>query len=219
MEHIRFLKAAVRDRNVGAICPTGTTGVRSICRRIDRTRPVVVVEYGPGTGVFTRGLLRCVHPDSTILAIELNRVFAGRLRRYGKLRKSKAPNLVVAKSDARNVVDLLQRHGHEKADFILSGIPFSFFDEATRDQILARTYEALAPGGRFLVYQYSFQLGEMLEGTFDTVERQRVFRNIPPLCIMDAHKRTDAKVASDSADEQFGRQTLKSSVPVHASQR
>jgi phospholipid N-methyltransferase len=213
MDHLRFLSAAVRDRKVGALCPTSISNARSICRSVDAGSPVVVVEYGPGTGVFTRRLIQQVHPDSTILAVELNRGFAGRLRRYNKLRKTKTPRLIVAKSNALNVGELLERHGLGRADYVLSGIPFSFLDARTRVDLIDRTHEALVPGGRFVAYQYSFLLKDVVAERFGNVKARRLLIGLPPLCVMEACKR----FAEDSAvGKKLLRQSLRPSASVHA---
>ena len=188
METLSFLSTAVRDKNVGAIVPTSFLSVRKTCQPVECDRPVVVVEYGPGTGVFTRYLLNRLHPDSTVLAVELNSLFASRLQRFNRKRQRKAPRLLVEKEDARNVLALLDKHGFAKADYVISGIPFSFLDEASKDEIIARTYESLVPGGLFLVYQYSFHVRKYLQRTFDDVKLRRSLINLPPLCVMEAQK-------------------------------
>jgi phospholipid N-methyltransferase len=213
MEHLSFLTAAMRDKNVGALVPTSYASVRHICRAVDRDRPVVVVEYGPGTGAFTRHLLKRLHPESTLIAIELNYVFARRLRRFAQRRKQKTPRLIVANNDARNVQKILNSQGLTHADYVLSGIPFSFLNETLKRDIIQRTHEALAPGGSFLIYQYSFHVRPFVSEKFGEVKVGRTFFNIPPLCLMTARKAKEASVSGS----QLGGKSLKSSVLVDAS--
>lgn len=52
MDTITYLKNFVRDRNVASITPTSAIGVKKVCSKIDFHKPSVIVEYGPGTGVF-----------------------------------------------------------------------------------------------------------------------------------------------------------------------
>jgi phospholipid N-methyltransferase len=211
MEHISFLTAAMRDKNIGALVPTSYASVRQICRVIDRDRPVVVVEYGPGTGAFTRHLLKRLHPGSTVIAIELNYVFARRLRRFSQRRTNRTPRLIISNNDARNVLKILNSQGLTHADYILSGIPFSFLGEPLKRDIIKRTHEALAPNGLFMVYQYSFHVRPFVTEQFGELKIGRTFFNIPPLCVMTGKKAPELVTGS-----QLGGQSLKSPLLVDA---
>lgn len=188
MEHLSFFLEAMRDRKVASVVPTATASVRRICRRIDANRPVTLVEYGPGTGAFTRPLLKYLHPGSTLIAVELNSSFATKLRRFSWNRSKDEPTLIVQRDDAGNVQNILREHGFESADYVLSGIPFSLLDIETKTRIIDQTYKALAPDGMFLVYQFSFHLRKMLKERFESVRSRRILLNIPPLCVMEARK-------------------------------
>lgn len=214
MEHLSFLTAAMRDKNVGALIPTTFASVRQICRRVDATRPVVVVEYGPGTGVFTRHLLKRLHPGSTIIAIELNYKFARQLRRFAQRRRSRAPRLIVSNNDARQVQKILSGQGFTHADYILSGIPFSFLPDPLKRDIIDRTHAALAPDGTFVVYQYSFGLRKFLSDKFGDVKVGRTFFNFPPLCVMTARKTRESTLSGS----QLGGQPLKPALAIDARQ-
>lgn len=188
MEHFQFLAAAVKDRNIGALMPTSQASVRHICSAVDRHRPVTVVEYGPGTGVFTKFLLHRLHPESLVLAIELNREFARGLRLHSFRRRVRRPRLVVANDDARRARELLGRLHRPHADYVLSGIPFSFLPDEVKREIVRETFDALAPDGAFIVYQYSFAMRPFLKEAFPHVLLGRTILNFPPLCIMQARK-------------------------------
>jgi len=192
MEHLSFFLEAMRDRKVASVVPTAPASVRRICRRIDKDRPVTLVEYGPGTGAFTRPLLKHLHPESTVIAVELNTSFAAKLRRFSWNRPADEPKLIVQRDDAGNVQDILREHGFDKADYVLSGIPFSLIEKDTRTRIIDQTYRALTPNGCFLVYQFSFHVRKLLKERFEAVRSRRVLLNIPPLCVMEARK-TDLK--------------------------
>src|SRR5215211_4174207 len=68
-----------RWRHTGALGPSGPVLARAM---VDAVGPVapgqVVLELGPGTGVFTRELVRRF-PSARVVAVELNDVFAARL--------------------------------------------------------------------------------------------------------------------------------------------
>jgi phospholipid N-methyltransferase len=180
--------ALTHHRRVGAIVPTSMHAARAICARIDNSRPIVAVEYGPGNGVFTKALLDRLHPESLVLAIEVHRDFAERLeRRFGTTAPDRA-RLVIRHGDAANVNEYLADAGVKSADVIISGIPFSYLDDSVRRSIVARSHDALVPGGKFIVYQYTFKMCDYLAEQFD-VTPTRLLLNLPPLCIIEATAR------------------------------
>lgn len=197
MEVLTFLAEAVRDHKVGALVPTSATCVREICKEIDTSRPVVVVEYGPGTGVFTRQLLDTLHRDSLIIAIELNQEFARRLR--GQIgRRSSGPRLSIVNDTAANVRKILERHGKKRADYVLSGIPFSFMTPEDKREVIKLTHEALGPRGQFLVYQYSTHVRPFLKEKFPDIKVRPILWNLPPMIVMSARKTSSAKTSSSA---------------------
>lgn len=221
MEHLEFIAAAVRDKNVGALMPTSRPSVVQVCKEIDATKPVVVVEYGPGTGVFTRYLLKRLHPGSTLIAIELNKPFADRLRKFGKRRRQRRPRLVVVYDSAANVNAILDQCGFKSADYVISGIPFSFLPVPIREEIIDRTHQALDADGLFLVYQYSFRIRPLLAKRFRSVSGARVLLNLPPMCLMKASKKLLASRPKRRLRlrAQLRRQGLKLPRSIHARER
>lgn len=212
-----MLMAAIRDKNVASLVPTSYASVRQICRAFDWRRPVTLVEYGPGTGAFTKYLLKRLHPESTLIAIELNRKLAIRLRRFSQHRTRRKPRFVVVCDNAKNVREIVAEHDCRSIDYALSGIPFSFIPESTKRQIIQHTHELLAPGGTFHVYQVSFHVRPFLQETFGPIRSSRALLNVPPLCVMVAGKPGNSHLGAVKA--QLGRQTLEPAVLVDARQR
>ena len=62
--------------------------------------------------------------------------------------------------------------GLPRADYIISGIPFSTIDAPLREQILRKTHDVLEPGGAFLVYQFSTRVLQDLKRVFGYVGRK-----------------------------------------------
>ncbi len=90
------------------------------------------------------------------------------------------PRLRVIHGSAADVGKLLQEHGLETADYVISGIPFSTMPEEVRDSILRTTHDVLRPNGAFLVYQFSAKVRPYLEKVFGRVQRDSEIRNILP---------------------------------------
>lgn len=160
---------------IGSIIPSSSTLVDSMLSGVDWHRTRLFVEYGPGVGTFTRTILDRMHPDATLIAIDLNLDFVAWLEA-----RIVDPRLRVVHGSAADVRRFIAEAGHRQADYILSGIPFSTLPDGVGDGICAETRAALRPGGEFLVYQYSAYVRRLLSAQFDDVIEKVEWRNIPP---------------------------------------
>src|SRR3989344_9130571 len=78
MNTLNFLKIALKDHKVAAISKSSSWAVDRVEELLPKdTR--FAVEYGPGTGVITRRILRVLPDDGRIVAIELNKELFGAL--------------------------------------------------------------------------------------------------------------------------------------------
>jgi phospholipid N-methyltransferase len=164
-------------RMLGSIIPSSRFLIRQLLQPIDWSAARVIVEYGPGVGVITEEVLRRMRPDAVLIAIETNPEFVEFL---GKSMPD--PRLHILQGSAESVSEILTRFGHPKADYIISGIPFSTIDAPLRERILRNTNAALEPGGAFLVYQFSKRVLPDLQRIFHYVGRQ-----FEPLNVLPAH--------------------------------
>jgi phospholipid N-methyltransferase len=164
-------------RMLGSIVPSSRFLIKQLLQPIDWSRARVIVEYGPGVGVITAEILRRMRSDAVLIAIELNPDFVTHLR-------SALPDerLKVVEGSAEAVGEILQRFGHERANYIISGIPFSTIPAEIRERILRNTSTSLAPGGAFLVFQFSTRVAEDLQRVFHYVRRK-----FEPLNVLPAH--------------------------------
>ncbi|RYD60331.1 MAG: methyltransferase, partial [Sphingomonadales bacterium] len=71
-------------------------------------------------------------------------------------------------------------HGHDHADYILSGLPFSTLPPGIGPRIASETHAALRPGGAFLVYQFSPKVKDFLTPHFERIDHAFEPVNIPP---------------------------------------
>lgn len=160
---------------LGSIVPSSRFLVSEVLDRIDWTRAKVVVEYGPGVGNFTAEILRRMRPDATLIAIEMNGDFVRFIRS-----ELTDPRLRVVEGSAADIQRILGEMGYERANYIVSGIPFSTMPDDVRDAVLRASRAALAPDGAFLVYQFSSRVLPDLERIFGSVERRFEPLNILP---------------------------------------
>jgi phospholipid N-methyltransferase len=89
---------------------------------------------------------------------------------------------------AENVRDIMDDAGIKEADYVLSGIPFSFLDDDTRKELLERTRAVLRDEGKFLVYQNYNHMEDPLRRHFASVTKEYELFNIPPMFAYEACK-------------------------------
>lgn len=190
MSTAAYVKAFLKDKDVAAVTSSSTFGMRHVCRPVDFDRAHTVVEYGPGTGVFTRYFLERMPADGRLLAIEANSELASVLKE-----KVSDPRLIVCEGDARNAHQLMENYGMAEADYVISGIPFSWLDPEGRRELMKQTYEILASDGMFLAYQTFWQpdahLKEPAQEYFPSVWTEFELLNLPPMRIYRASKRAN----------------------------
>jgi phospholipid N-methyltransferase len=164
-------------RMLGSIVPSSRFLIKQLLEPINWGRARVIVEYGPGVGGITTEVLRHMRPDASLIAIEMNPDF---VRYLGEAISDK--RLKVVQGSAADVDEILRRFGFVRADYIISGIPFSTIAAPVREQILRKTHDVLEPGGAFLVYQFSTRVLQDLKRVFGYVGRK-----FQPLNVLPAH--------------------------------
>ena len=168
---------------VGSVIPSSDKLVAHVLKPVDWEKTKLFVEYGPGVGTFTQPVLDRLGPDAELVAIDTNPEFVDYLRR-----EIKDPRLHVVRGSAADVRRIIQDFGHEQADYILSGLPFSTLPEGVGPHIAEETAAALRPGGAFLVYQFSTRVFKFIAPAFARIERRFELWNIPPVCLFWAWK-------------------------------
>ncbi|HDQ40985.1 MAG TPA: hypothetical protein ENN39_08175 [Desulfonatronum sp.] len=187
MSTFNYVKCFLKDRNVASITPTSPFGVKRICQKIDFSRAKLIVEYGPGTGVFSSYILKQMQPSARLILIERNQDM------YNCIKKTFLDTRVHIFNDcAENVATLVNGQTGQKPDYIVSGIPFSYIPDSARNDIIRQTYQVLGKNGKFLAYQTFYQkdhhLFVHLEHYFPRVISEFELLNIPPMRIYEATK-------------------------------
>ncbi len=181
MSTIDYIKNFIRDKDVASITPSSSFLVKRVCKKIDYSEPRVIVEYGPGTGVFSEYLLQHLKPGSKLILIEKNEGFVEILEEMAE-----DPRVLLYQDSAENVADILKDAGEDVADYVLSGIPFSFLSDEVRTELIRETRRVLGPDGRFLVYQNYNHMEKPLREHFDHVTKEYELLNIPPMYAYEA---------------------------------
>src|SRR4051812_45365696 len=151
--------------------------------QVDFASARLVVEYGPGTGVITRELLRRLEPDARLVAIELHPEFQAQLAA-----ELDDPRLSVVHGSAEDVAAHLAGLGLCAADAVISALPFAALPQTARESLIGATRAVLQLGAPFIAVQYlPFALLPLLRRRFRRAGiATYVLRNLPPALIMVA---------------------------------
>lgn len=160
---------------VGAVRPSSRFLVRSMLQNIDFSKAKVIVELGPGTGVFTEEILTRMRPDAQLLVFELNETFVDYLRN-----QFVDERVTFIHDSAENISTHLANASLSGADYIISSLPLANFSDALRDAIVTESKRSLRKNGRFLQFQYSLQSKKYFESKFTHVHISFTLWNIPP---------------------------------------
>lgn len=167
-------------RKIGAVAPSGKKLSRKMIDPIDFQSANVIVEYGPGTGSFTKELVTHRRKDTTLILIEQNEHF------YKILKEtfSNESNLYIINGNAENVNDYLKKYGFKNVDYIVSGLPFTSLPKYISDSILTATNQALGKDGKFITFQYSLIKHSLFKRYFSISCYLLEIKNFPPAYVL-----------------------------------
>ncbi len=182
--HWQFLRGFLKHPvMVGSIIPSSRALIEKMLSPVDWEAARVFVEYGPGVGTFTRPILEKLHADATLITIDTNADFT----RYLK-QSIDDPRLVAVTGSASDVQEILTERGFDKADYVLSGLPFSTLPPGIGDAIGEATAKVIRPGGAFLVYQFSPKVLDFIKPHFERIDRGMEWINVPPAKLFWAYR-------------------------------
>ena len=167
-----FLKHPVM---VGSIIPSSRFTINKMLAPVNWDECKLFVEYGPGVGTFCRPVLERMRRDAQLIVIDTNPLYIDYLKRtIGDSR------FIAVNGSAADVEDIVRAHGHDHADYVLSGLPFSTLPDGVGPAIAAATHRVLRPGGAFLVYQFSAKARDFMARHFTRIDNGFELFNILP---------------------------------------
>ena len=182
MKRLFALQYVKHVRMVGAIAPSSEFLARKMVAPINFMKAKTIIEFGPGTGSFTKILVGRMRPGTKLLLIEHNQAF------YDSLVQQFAsePNVIIAHDTAANLEELLKKHTlPTKVDYIVSGLPFASLSRETSVAILSAVVRHLNAGGVFITFQYTRLMKTLFSRYFPTIVSRREWRNIPPAYVLE----------------------------------
>jgi phosphatidylethanolamine/phosphatidyl-N-methylethanolamine N-methyltransferase len=174
-----FLKTYFKERKqVGALAPSSRFLVKKMCNKIDFATAINIIELGPGTGVFTKEILKRARKDAKIFVFELNDDFY-------KLLQSKFDDdrIVLLNKSAELMTDVLKEHNLVEVDAILSSLPLAVIPAEVKHKIIVDSYTILKKGGIYVQYQYSLNAKKLISKRFTNLKMSFSSINIPPAFI------------------------------------
>jgi len=112
----QFFKGA---QTVGSFFPSTPILAAKIVKHIDFSSAKLIVEVGPGTGVFTKKILKKLSDDAVFIAFELNEKF------YLKLKNEiNDPRFVLINGSAEDLQVYLNQNNYTRIDYIISSFHF-----------------------------------------------------------------------------------------------
>lgn len=178
MSALFFKRFLQKPFQIASIVPSSKAMVERVADKIDFDRARVIAEYGPGEGVHSREIARRMAPDAQLLLFELDPAFSRDLERQF----ADDPRVHVINQDAARLPQELKRRNIPYCDYILSGIPFSILKIDKKRALLQKTHDALAPEGRFIIYQVTNELKQHAT-VFGRTKSEYFLQNIPPMFI------------------------------------
>ena len=177
---MRFLFQFLKNpKTVGAVLPSSHFLAEKMVEGIDFNKAQYIVEYGPGTGVFTDKLLKKRKRGTVILLVENNKEFCSMLTEKYKGHD----NVYIVHGSAENIEQYIERFNIPSVDYVISGLPFSSLPESVSSTILLNTAKILKEEGQFTTFQYTKLKQAFIARFFSKIEIKRVYRNFPPAYI------------------------------------
>ena len=176
---VDFFRGFLKDpRQVGSVIPSSRFMERKIIDFSGLDDARVVVELGPGTGGTTRALLGRMDAGTRLLAIDIDPRFTEIVAAIDD------PRLIAHTGSAVDIGEILRRHGLQRADVVVSGIPFSTMPRELGLSILEAVHDSLSDHGVFVAYQFRAEVARLAESVFGPATRAApVPLNIPPMRI------------------------------------
>ena len=166
---------------VGAVSPSTRFLGEKMLENIDFEKEKLLIELGPGNGVFTNIIMKRMAPDAKLLVFELNNEFY-----QGLANRIDDPRVQVIHDSAEFLEKYLPEG--QKVDCVISSLPLMVFSEKLRQDVVDASYDILKPDGKYMQFQYSLQSKKLLESKYSSVSIKFTLKNFPPAFVYTCRK-------------------------------
>ena len=181
MDRILFLRRFIDEpKKIGSLTPSSKFLARKMLKDLPWENFSHIAELGAGTGTFTKQIVKRKPTDCKFLVIEQD--FEMR-----HLLEEEYPDLIFD-SFAEDLSATLRRENFPQLDCIISGLPFANMTEYLRCRIVENIHHSLKPGGIFVMFQYSWQMKNLLKEYFPAVKIDFFLLNFPPAFVYFCRK-------------------------------
>lgn len=156
-EYLTFIKELRTGfDSIGSVIPSSPALARAMVRPIIESskESLSILEVGPGTGPFTRKILKLMGPNDRLVICEINKRFIDQLKRELPKNRDFLFNQDRVEFFLGPIQELARRDGEKKFDVIVSSLPFSNFPPQLVDEILGLLQGMLAPDGALTFCEY-----------------------------------------------------------------
>ena len=173
-----FFKKLFRQPKVNAsITPSSRFLAAAMVEGVDFSNIKTIVEFGPGTGVFTKVILKHAHPDAKIICIEYEKEYVDMLKRdFGN-------KIIIEHWSVIDVKEILAKHDISRPDLIISWLPFHVYTV----WLMQELHEYIKAWTVFRWFSYTpHQLRDIYQ-ELPLEKKSFVIRNIPPAFVFGAN--------------------------------
>jgi len=181
----KFIKEFFKNKHmVGAVSPSSKFLANKMLENVDFEDSKLVVELGPGTGVFTDKIIQRLRPKAKLLVFELNKDFYQSLQN-----RINDPRVEIIHDSASNISNYLKDDEKNTVDTVISSLPLMAFPEDLRNDVVNASYDALKDDGMYIQFQYSLQSKKLLASKYAKMDITFTVKNFPPAFVYTCLKK------------------------------
>ena len=177
-----FLK---NPKEVGSIIPSSKFLVNEMMKNLDFKNARYIAEYGSGTGILTKEILKRARKDARVLCFETNKSMCDYLEK-----NTKDERAIIINDGAENIRKYMKKYGIPKMDYVVAVLSFSTLGLDKKYLIIEETKKALRIRGRFIFCRYLPHFEKYLEKYFSSNYMKFVLLNIPPSLVYICEKQS-----------------------------
>lgn len=167
-----FIKNPLQNASV---IPSSKKASISILQNIDFEEVNTIVELGAGNGNFTQFIIDKARKGTKIILVEIESSYIEILEeKFGD-------RAIIEHKGAHQLSEILQKHGVEHVDLLVSGLPF--LPTGMKDQTFETIDRLTQHGTIFRFFTYMPPIMKVVYKDLPIEKKQFVFQNIPPMWI------------------------------------